>query len=380
MKHLYLSIIKTQSVMIGLITAIIFQVLFSIIWLTGYDHVTDRINKFKIIIVNSDSKIGDQIANSLEENLKFKVTQLSDIKSAMKKLDDRKVQMVIHLPEDFTETLQNNEKAKIIYSLNESNPSMLKGVMQIVQNNVTSTINKEMVKSGLQNTFEQMEVPSYTANELVQGLSDRVHPVVNNINKVSNFSKLMVPMMLVMASFTGAMLFILEMNKAFKPYKILYNRWQRFGTRVLLIFTAAILISTFGTIMVNLMGVHSDQGFFTMWFFQIIYVLTFLFLAQIPFFIVSDAGGWVNIAMLSIQLLSSGTTIPRELLSSFYQTVSNFLPATYAVEGIMKLVTGGSSIYHEIIMLCKILMVIFAITLILVTIQREKRKGKVITI
>ncbi|MDP9725981.1 YhgE/Pip-like protein [Priestia aryabhattai] len=377
MKNLYLSLLKTRSVIIGLITAIIFQILFSIIWITGYDHVTDRIDQFKIIIVNEDSKIGAQVANNLEENLKFKITQSSVLKSAMDKLDDRKVQMVIYIPEDFSSTLQNNEKeAKIIYSLNESNPSMLKSVMQTVEQKVTSTINKESVKSGLQITFEQLHVPSNQAIGLSQGLSERIHPVVNNINKVSNFSRLMVPMMLVMASFTGSMLFIMEMNKAAKAFKTLYNRWQRFGARAFLIITATILISTIGSIMVYIMGVHSHQGFITMWYFQMMYVLTFLFLAQVPFFIVGDAGGWVNIAMLSIQLLSSGSTIPRELLSNFYQNASNFLPATYAVEGIMKLVTGGPSISHEIIMLCKILIGIIVITLILVALQRENKKEK----
>jgi len=377
MKNLYLSLLKTRSVIIGLITAIIFQVLFSIIWITGYDHVTDRIDQFKIIIVNEDSKIGAQIANNLEENLKFKITQSSVLKSAMDKLDDRKVQMVIYIPEDFSSTLQNKEKkAKIIYSLNESNPSMLKSVMQTVEQKVTSTINKESVKSGLQFTFEQMHVPSNQAIGLSQGLSERIHPVINNINQVSNFSRLMVPMMLVMASFTGSMLFIMEMNKAAKAFKTLYNRWQRFGARVLLIITATILISTIGSIMVYVMGVHSHQGFITMWYFQMIYVLTFLFLAQVPFFIVGDAGGWVNIAMLSIQLLSSGSTIPRELLSSFYQNVSKFLPATYAVDGIMKLVTGGPSISHEMIMLFRILMGIIIITLILVALQWENKKEK----
>lgn len=117
MKNLYLSLLKTRSVIIGLITAIIFQVLFSIIWITGYDHVTDRIDQFKIIIVNEDSKIGAQVANNLEENLKFKITQSSVLKSAMDKLDDRKVQMVIYIPEDFSSTLQNNEKRRKSFTL-----------------------------------------------------------------------------------------------------------------------------------------------------------------------------------------------------------------------------------------------------------------------
>jgi hypothetical protein len=42
----------------------------------------------------------------------------------------------------------------------------------------------------------------------------------------------------------------------------------------------------------------------------------------------------------------------------------------------MKLVTGGPSISHEIIMLCKILIGIIVITLILVALQRENKKEK----
>ncbi len=67
-------------------------------------------------------------------------------------------------------------------------------------------------------------------------------PLLTILIKFQIFSRLMVPMMLVMASFTGSMLFIMEMNKAAKAFKTLYNRWQRFGARVLLIIMATILI------------------------------------------------------------------------------------------------------------------------------------------
>ncbi len=113
-----------------------------------------------------------------------------------------------------------------------------------------------------------------------------------------------------------------------------------------------------------------------MWYFQNDICTNISIPCPGSIFYCGDAGGWVNIAMLSIQLLSSGSTIPRELLSNFYQTVSNFSPATYAVDGIMKLVTGGPSISHEIIMLFRILMGIIVITFILVALQRENKKEK----
>ncbi|MNC51780.1 hypothetical protein D3C75_1010860 [compost metagenome] len=49
-----------------------------------------------------------------------------------------------------------------------------------------------------------------------------------------------------------------------------------------------------------------------------------------------------NIAMLSLQLVTSGALVPRFLLNDFYRSFSEVLPATYAVEGLMSLQFGGS--------------------------------------
>ncbi|MED1861292.1 hypothetical protein [Brevibacillus reuszeri] len=52
----------------------------------------------------------------------------------------------------------------------------------------------------------------------------------------------------------------------------------------------------------------------------------------------------MNIFLLSIQLVTSGAMIPRELLSSFYLRVGELLPASYAVEGSMDILFGGTGI------------------------------------
>ena len=55
-----------------------------------------------------------------------------------------------------------------------------------------------------------------------------------------------------------------------------------------------------------------------------------------------------NIAMLSLQLVSSGAIVPRELLSNFYHSISNFFPATYAVNGLMNILFGGPGVGSEV--------------------------------
>jgi uncharacterized phage infection (PIP) family protein YhgE len=168
------------------------------------------------------------------------------------------------------------------------------------------------------------------------------------------------------------MLFAMELHKAASRLKDRVNRWQLLGARSLMMLTVALIVSTVGSVMIYALGVHSAHGLVSMWYFQIAYVIAFLFVAQVPFFIMGDAGGWFNIAMLSTQLLTSGATIPRELLSGFYQRLGDFLPATYAVNGIMNLVTGGPAIQKEMISLLEILAAALLITFIFVAIWREK--------
>lgn len=54
------------------------------------------------------------------------------------------------------------------------------------------------------------------------------------------------------------------------------------------------------------------------------------------------AGMLMNMAVLSLQLVTSGTVVPRELLADVYQWIGQLLPATYAVEGYMNLLFGGA--------------------------------------
>jgi uncharacterized phage infection (PIP) family protein YhgE len=75
-----------------------------------------------------------------------------------------------------------------------------------------------------------------------------------------------------------------------------------------------------------------------------------------------------NIILLSVQLVTSGAMVPRELLSGFYRRVSDFLPATYAVEGNMNLMFGGPGLANSSwalvwIMLASIVLGVFAVAI-----------------
>ncbi|GIQ65925.1 hypothetical protein PACILC2_44930 [Paenibacillus cisolokensis] len=92
-----------------------------------------------------------------------------------------------------------------------------------------------------------------------------------------------------------------------------------------------------------MLGGQANSGFMALWGFLSLILMSFMFFAQLFLLLFGFAGMLFNITALSAQLVSSGAMVPRELLSGFYRHLGDWLPATYAVEGSMNLLFGGSS-------------------------------------
>jgi len=372
MMQTIMDILKKPAAITGILTAVVFQVFFSLIWITGYNNINHHVDQLKIAIVNEDSGAGKQAADRLASSLPFQTSIDASLEAAKNRLDRRDVQMIIHIPSTFTQDVLNPAaQGKVRFLMNESNTSMVKSVMQSAAEQVTAELNKQSLQAGLQAAFEQARVPQQQAQGMAGSLSSRVEAEYESIHTVSNFANLMVPMLLVMASFIGSMLMGMNLNKASNEVRERYGKWTRFVARTAIILASSVVIALIGTTMVTLLGVKPEQGFVVMWLFQVLYVVAFMFTAQICLLLFGDAGAWVNIALLSIQLLSSGAMIPREVLSPFYHGVSQFLPSTYAVDGIMNLVNGGPGIAASCWSLLWITLAAFAVGAAAVALHKE---------
>ncbi|MEZ2661165.1 YhgE/Pip domain-containing protein [Aneurinibacillus aneurinilyticus] len=368
-----IAFLKKPSTVVGIVTALLFQILFPIIWLTAYDHVTDRVDQFKLAIVNEDrGNIGEKVVQDLSNHLSFQVTKVDSLKQAMNDLEQRKYRMVIEIPANFSSLVQQlNQKAPFIFHINESNPTMIKNVMHSVANEVAKAANHESIKAGIEATFEQAHMPANQAKKMATMLSERVVMKIEPLHSVSNFSSSMIPMMVVMACFVGSMMMAMQMQKVSTELKEQFTKWERFSARMLINFASAIIISSIGATLIYSLGDHLAGGFLSLWLFQVTCMLAFLFVAQISLLLLGDAGAWVNIALLSIQLVSSGALIPRELLSPFYLEIGKYLPATYAVDGLMNLVLGGSGISETVASLLWITIGAAILGLLCVSLQRD---------
>jgi len=345
MSQAFAAFFKRPTTWIGMMTAIMFQLIFSIIWMTGYSGVIENSKHLTIAVVNEDAGIGGQIGEKLSGSLPFQVVRVDSQDEALNKLDAREVQMVLHIPADFSQKLQTpGAVGELAYTINESNPSLVKSIMSGVSDTVTQTVNKEAVVSGAAAVLKQMQVPEAQAAGMAQGLAERVASKVTYTNPVDGMNNQMVPMMIVLASYVGAMIMAMNMEQSAMFVSGTVGKWQRLAVRSILNVVSAFIVALTGTSLVLALGGQAEHGFFTMWMFQTLFVMTFMFVSQIFVLLFGMAGMVFNIIMLSVQLVTSGALVPRQMLSDVYHTISDYLPATFAVEGSMNLLFGGPSV------------------------------------
>jgi putative membrane protein len=104
-----------------------------------------------------------------------------------------------------------------------------------------------------------------------------------------------------------------------------------------------------------------------MYYFACILV-SVVFISIIQFFMINfkDAGKFIAILLLILQLTSCGGTFPMELVPNFFNKLFNFMPMTYSVRLFKETISGGDSsvVLNNIVILSAILVVFITLTII----------------
>ncbi|RJE87675.1 DUF3533 domain-containing protein [Paenibacillus sp. 1011MAR3C5] len=367
MKSAIQAFMKRPTTWVGIITAFMFQIIFAVIWMTGYNGVTDRVDQLRIAVVNEDTAMGQQIAANLAEKLPFDIVQSASLEEARADLNEREIQMVLHISASFSEQVgKPGEQADLHYYLNESNPALIKSMMSSVASQITAEVNRTAVTMGIQKTLTGMQMPDDQAASTAPLLAERVKGVVESSNVVEGMNNQMVPMMLVLASYVGAMIMGMNLEQSSMATAASVSKWRRFGTRAIINVVSSVLVSLVGAALLVALGGQLDHGFLYLWGFQCLFLLTFMFVSQMFLFLFGMAGMLFNIMLLSAQLVSSGAIVPRELLSNFYTGLGEWLPATYAVDGTMNILFGGPGVSSDAGMLVAIALAAIAVSAIAV--------------
>ncbi|MBM0067501.1 YhgE/Pip domain-containing protein [Alkalicoccobacillus gibsonii] len=380
-------LLKLPQTKAGIVTALVFQLVFFFVWLTAYDGVQERITELKVALINDDAQAGQMVAEQIEQHLPLTIETSMSEDEATEALNNREIQMIVHIPDNFTNMLRSDEKAEITYSINQASATVGKQALEQIATKFTTTVNEQVAKQQLVMGGEQLatqleesglpeQAIAAIGEELTTSLEAvDVAPIQANINKINDtegFAATMIPMMLVLASFVGSM----TMNMQIQIADITLNRqgfkkWNVFWSRQLLnvIVSAGLAFLTYG--LIAFFDIQVTLPFWTVWFYQFLVFLSFLIVSQVFLILFGPAGMMGNIVLLSMQLVTSGVIVPIAMLSTFYQTVSSLLPATYAADGYFTVIFGGTGVTQEFMPLILIMAVALVICMARIALKKQ---------
>ncbi|EJQ05248.1 YhgE/Pip domain-containing protein [Bacillus cereus BAG3X2-1] len=347
--------LKRPGTYVGMVVALSFQLIFFCVWLTAYDGVNERADQMRIAIVNEDGNIGSKIVEGLQRNLPFQVKKEQSMERANEEMNDHVYDMIIEIPASFSKDINETGKTNLNFHINQANAMMAKQMMEGAAKQIRDNVNKEIASYKKQAIVEKLQAVGPENVEVIKGLTgDSISFTVHKVNDAKGFSVNMVPLMIVLASFVGAMIMSMELSKVAKEVK---EGWSNFVSRQIINGTVSILLAciTIGLMKGFQIEMHETVG--GIWVFQAIVFFAFLSLTQMFITVFGNAGMIFNIISLSLQLVSSGVIVPHEMLSKTYQTIGELFPATYAANGYYTIIFGGVSLEKNIISLLLIILV-----------------------
>lgn len=136
-------------------------------------------------------------------------------------------------------------------------------------------------------------------------------------------------------------------------------------------------MATIAILLMSCYSITSHISLFYTWFFLFLAFLTFVSLTQLSIVLFGPGGMIFNIILLSLQLVSAGVMVPREMLPLFYEKISAVLPATYVAEAFFTTPFGESNIFSDVLALVIILLSILVLTVLRISFSRIKKADTV---
>ncbi|WP_342716645.1 ABC transporter permease [Bacillus paramycoides] len=369
--------LKIPGTYIGMVVALSFQLIFFCVWLTAYDGVNERVDQMRIAIVNEDGNIGSKIAEGLQRNLPFQVKAEQSVEKVNEEMNDHMYDMIIEIPASFSKDINETGKSNLNFHINQANAMMAKQMMEGAAKQIRDNVNKEITSYKKQAIVGKLQAAGPENVEVIKSLTeDSIGFTVHKVNDAKGFSANMVPLMMVLASFVGAMIMSMELSKVAKEVK---NGWSNFVSRQVINGTVSILLACITIGLMRGFQIEVHEAVWSIWMFQAIVFFAFLSLTQMFITVFGNAGMIFNIISLSLQLVSSGVIVPHEMLSKTYQTIGELFPATYAANGYYTIIFGGVSLGENIISLLVIILVTQLVAVISVSIKEiVKRRSHVV--
>ncbi|WP_214801260.1 ABC transporter permease [Exiguobacterium sp. ERU656] len=318
---------------VGLMFALVVPVLFLVIWMTGYQGATERLDQLRVAVV------ADQGSANFYQQFKaespFTVLQVNSTEAGLKQLDQGDVEMV--LVADLT-----NEQ-RLTFHVNQANAEFANGILKQGAGQIVNQLNGD--------------VP-FTSDIIIE-------------HHVSEFSTSMLPIILGFVIYIAVMTMGIQFNLVTQTLQKQHQKWSLFWSKQLL---HGIVLVVVPLVMVTIAFLFSDSAasFLKVWGFQVLLTAACISVTQMNFAIFGPIAPLVNVALIPFQLMTAGNIVPPSMLAPFYQSLGQFLPVPNAVAGLTRLIYFDGDISKYAFNLVMILIVTLGVTLIVTAIRREQ--------
>ncbi|WP_183041178.1 YhgE/Pip domain-containing protein [Salipaludibacillus neizhouensis] len=196
--------------------------------------------------------------------------------------------------------------------------------------------------------------------------------IANEVTSLPNYGYGMAPYMMAVSLFLGAVIFCILVpvgRPSMHPTSGISWWFSKFS----LLFIVSVLQAVIMVSIVLMIGIEPQS---IMQLFMVAIVSSLAFMAIVQFFSVvfGNPGRFIVLVIMVLQLTASGGTFPVELLNSFFQTISPFLPMTHSIEAYREAISIGGTITTEMISLLSYFVLFHLGTFMFFTIK--SRKGR----
>lgn len=372
----FLSFLKNKGVIGAIFMVIFYQIIMMGAFIPGYSAIPKNIDEIKIAIVNEDEQYGKTIENQLKDSLPFKhILSGESLKDSKEQLNDRDIQLIIHIPNDFSSNLQNAElKPDINFYVNEANPAMITSVMNQVISNIDAELNKSFSVNYAKGVLINMNVPEKQATELANSMEDQLHTNIVTINKVpAGLNNQMAPMFLTLVSYVGAMIASMLLAKAYVHLKGSMGKWRTFFNMQAVSVLIALIAPIVGILIVNLIHGYGGEIFMKLWMHHALQLFVSLQFTFIFSLLLGDGGMLVNLPLLLLQTIACGAVMTREVMYGFYRAISYVSPMYYTVQSDFSILFGGGHIKGQVLTLALIGVIALVINALIVMFKRNNK-------
>lgn len=314
---------------VGLVFAIVVPLLFLVVWMTGYQGTTERLDQLNVGVVG---EANDSFIQSLQQ-APFTVQAVATETKGLQALDANEVDLVLQ---------KDDTSRQLTAHVSQTNAEFANAILERATETISKQLNGE---------------PTFTTSIVTE-------------HAVSDFALSMLPLVLGFVIYIATMTMGIQFNLVSTILKSRHTKWDLFWSRQLLHGIVLLVVPLLLVSMAHLLT-DINTPFIKLWAFELLVVATCIAVTQMNFAIFGPVAPLINVALIPFQLMTAGNIVPAKMLAPFYQSLGTFLPVPNAVSGFGRLLFMDGSVGTQVLHLSVLFVGSFLVTCLITVWKRE---------